>query len=50
LELDHWNDKLYFSGSETAREYGGYMEGALYAARRVANALNLSETKEFTHV
>jgi monoamine oxidase len=36
LQLDHWNDKLYFGGTESAAEFGGYLEGALVAAERVA--------------
>lgn len=43
FELDHWNDKLHFCGTETATEFGGYLEGALESAERVARALNLSE-------
>lgn len=39
LQLDHWNDKLYFSGTETAVQFGGYLEGALESAERVAKAL-----------
>lgn len=39
LQLDHWHDKLYFCGTETARQEGGYMEGALESAERVYNAL-----------
>ena len=35
LQLDHWNNKLYFSGTETAQEFGGYLEGALESAERV---------------
>jgi len=42
LQLDHWNDKLYFGASETATEHGGYLEGALVAAQRIANALELT--------
>lgn len=41
LQLDHWNDKLYFGGSETAGDFGGYLEGALEAAQRVAGQLSL---------
>lgn len=41
LQLDHWRDKLYFSGTETAPEFGGYLEGALEAAERVANSISL---------
>ena len=39
LQLDHWNDKLYFSGTETAPEFGGYLEGALEATERVMKLL-----------
>ncbi len=46
LQLDHWNDKLYFGGTETAAEHGGYLEGALVAAERVAKALSLSTLSE----
>lgn len=42
LQLDHWRDKLYFAGSETALEQGGYLEGALVAAERVYAALALA--------
>ena len=31
-----WNDKLYVSGSETASQNPGYMEGAIVAARNIA--------------
>ncbi|MBD9356076.1 flavin monoamine oxidase family protein [Methylomonas albis] len=41
LQLDHWQDKLYFSGTETASRAGGYLEGALEAADRVFRALTL---------
>lgn len=43
LQLDHWNDKLYFAGTETSNEHGGYLEGALASAERVAKALSLSD-------
>jgi monoamine oxidase len=39
LQRGHWNDKLYFSGTETATEFGGYLEGALEATERVATAI-----------
>lgn len=39
LELDHWEDRLFFCGSESAGRAGGYMEGALVAARRVATSV-----------
>lgn len=41
FELDHWNDKLYFAGTETARDYGGYLEGALESSERVLKSLTL---------
>ncbi len=41
LQLDHWNDRLFFAGTETAKHSGGYMEGALVAAQRVFNLLIL---------
>ena len=46
LELDHWNDKLFFCGSETSRQAGGYMEGALQSAERVFKALSISTEVE----
>jgi monoamine oxidase len=39
LRLSHWNDKLYFGGTETAAFGGGYLEGALEAAGRVRQDL-----------
>ncbi|TCV83540.1 MULTISPECIES: flavin monoamine oxidase family protein [Methylomonas] len=41
LQLDHWQDKLYFCGTETASRSGGYLEGALDASDRVFTALTL---------
>ena len=41
LQLDHWQDKLYFCGTETAQTSGGYLEGALEASDRVFTALTL---------
>jgi monoamine oxidase len=38
LQLDHWQDKLYFCGKETAGKAGGYLEGALEASDRVFTA------------
>jgi len=35
----HWNGRLYFGGSETARQGGGYLEGALGAAGRLRRQL-----------
>lgn len=34
-----WNDRLILCGSETAPDYGGFMEGALSAAQAVAQRL-----------
>lgn len=41
LQLDHWKDKLYFAGTETAEQFGGYLEGALESSERVARTLLL---------
>ncbi len=41
FELDHWNDKLHFAGTETAPGFGGYLEGALESAERAAQALGV---------
>lgn len=41
LQLDHWNEKLYFGGTETASQFGGYLEGALESTERVANCLSI---------
>lgn len=49
LHLDHWNDKVFFCGSETSAVAGGYMEGALQSAGRVCSALGLSRTAEFDY-
>jgi monoamine oxidase len=39
LRLSHWDDKLYFGGTETAAYGGGYLEGALEAAGRIRREL-----------
>lgn len=36
LELAHFGERLFFTGTEHARQEGGYLEGALNAALRVA--------------
>ena len=41
FQLDHWKGKMYFAGTETAREFGGYLEGALESAERVRKALRM---------
>ncbi|MDO9315658.1 MAG: FAD-dependent oxidoreductase [Burkholderiaceae bacterium] len=35
----HWDGRLHFGGSETARQGGGYLEGALVAAGRLRRQL-----------
>jgi monoamine oxidase len=35
----HWQGRLHFGGSETARQGGGYLEGALSAAARLRREL-----------
>ena len=40
LRLDHWGEKLWFGATETDPQFGGYLEGALSAAARVAADLN----------
>lgn len=39
LAQAQWQGRLFFGGSETARQGGGYLEGALGAAARLRNAL-----------
>jgi monoamine oxidase len=34
-----WNDTLHFAGSETADEFGGYLEGALSSAQRAVSSV-----------
>ena len=33
-----WDDTIHFAGTETTEQHGGYLEGALIAARRAATA------------
>lgn len=40
LQQAYLNGKLFFCGTETATVHGGYMEGAVTAAQRVAAALS----------
>ena len=35
LRKSYMNEKLYFSGTETSAEYGGYMEGAVISGKEV---------------
>lgn len=37
LQQSYLNDKLYFSGTETATEFAGYMEGAVISAMKIAD-------------
>lgn len=39
LAQPHWDERLYFGGSETARQSAGYLEGALGAAARLRGQL-----------
>ena len=37
LQRSYYENKLYFSGTETSQTYPGYMEGAILSAIRIAN-------------
>lgn len=39
LQQSYLNGKLYFSGTETATEFAGYMEGAVISAIKIINEL-----------
>lgn len=39
LQQSYLNDKLFFSGTETDTQFGGYMEGAINAALKMVNKL-----------
>ncbi|WP_029064306.1 FAD-dependent oxidoreductase [Labrenzia sp. DG1229] len=39
LAIDPWSGRLRFAGTETAPENGGFLEGALESAERVASAI-----------
>eukprot|EP00934_Nitzschia_sp_Nitz4_P006975 Nitzschia sp. Nitz4//scaffold192_size41448//580//1701//NITZ4_007479-RA/size41448-processed-gene-0.23-mRNA-1//-1//CDS//3329540218//6965//frame0 len=39
FQRDYWKGKLYFGGTEAAPKSGGFLEGALVAAERIAAAL-----------
>ena len=41
LQNSYLNDKLFFSGTETATEFGGYMEGAIISAFKVNERIKL---------
>ena len=40
LQDSYMNGKLLFSGTETATEFGGYMEGAVISALKIAEKLS----------
>lgn len=40
LSKAYWNNKLYFAGAETATQQGGYLDGAVEAAKRVSEQIN----------
>lgn len=44
LQQSYLNGKLYFGGTETARESPGYMEGAVVAAKKLALQLELENS------
>lgn len=37
------NNKLYFSGTKTATEFAGYMEGALISALKIVESISFEE-------
>ena len=39
LNLSHFNEKMFFIGTETAYDNGGYLEGALISAQQIAHKL-----------
>jgi monoamine oxidase len=50
LSLPHWNARLFFAGTETASQGGGYLEGALVAAARVRRQINAVDSAAATAV
>lgn len=47
--VPHWDGQLLIGGSETARASGGYLEGALDAAARIAGSLAAQESTLAPH-
>lgn len=39
FQQPYWDQRLFISGSETARDFPGYMDGAVESAQRVVNQL-----------
>lgn len=49
LRRPHWSGRLFFGGTETARQAAGHMEGALESAARLADFLRpITAPKPFT--
>jgi len=46
LQRSRWDKRLYFGASETADVEGGYLEGALRAARRIAREISRLDTAQ----
>ncbi len=44
LSITHFNEKLFFIGTETSYDNGGYIEGALISAKTIADKLTLLKT------
>jgi monoamine oxidase len=44
LRQAYWDQRLFFGGSETSEIEGGYTEGALQAAERIAHELSSHDT------
>jgi monoamine oxidase len=40
FQIGHLKNKLFFCGTETVNHFGGYMEGAVYAALKTAEKIN----------
>jgi monoamine oxidase len=40
FQISYLNDKLFFCGTETVSHFGGYMEGAVFAALKTAEKIN----------
>lgn len=39
LQQGHWHNKLFFGGTETAAEFGGYLEGALESCDHLSSCI-----------
>jgi monoamine oxidase len=47
LKLSHCNGRLFFIGTETAYDNGGYLEGAVISAKSLANTLHQEHITDF---